>query len=292
MLSPYTLRVFVAEGDPEGLRVVERVGWTGRGLVIPRDRWAAAKSRPELEQAGVYLLVGGEQDEIGQDRVVLYIGQTEALRSRLENHASNKDYWTRVILFVSNSKSLNRAHVTWLEWALINRVKGNDGVRLANGNVPIEPNLDEFEKADTAAFLTDMLSILPIVGLRAFEAPTVIKPAPAWLPPSKEKVLIDTIVVPAHPDGFKTAYMGEHAWWAIRIAEPKLEMIKWVAAYQVSPISQITHIAEVDRIEPYGDSGKYKLFSRVRRRRLRFPSLMVPLRAASCRHRATRRGRR
>jgi len=260
MLSPYTLRIFLAEGDPEGLRIVERVGWTGRGLVIPRDRWAGVKSRPELDQAGVYLLVGEEEDEIGQDRVVLYIGQTEALRSRVDNHDSKKDYWTRVILFVSNSKSLNRAHVTWLEWALINRIKGNDGVRLANGNAPTEPNLDEFEKADTSAFLSDMLSILPIVGLRAFETANIIKPVPASFPKSKEKMMIDTVVVPAQPEGFKTAYMGEHAWWAIRIAQPKLEMIKWVAAYQVSPISQITHIAEVDRIEPFGDSGKYKIF--------------------------------
>ncbi|WP_286951978.1 MULTISPECIES: GIY-YIG nuclease family protein [Brevundimonas] len=260
MPSPYTLRIFVAEGDPEGLRVVERVGWTGRGLVIPRDRWSEVKGRPELDRAGVYILVVEETDEIGQDRSVLYIGQTEALRWRVDNHEAKKDFWSRVILFVSNSNSLNRAHVTWLEWALINRIKGNDGVVLANGNVPNEPNLDEFEKADTTAFLDDLLSILPLVGLRAFEPKKVIKPAPVPTLLAKGTSDIDTIVVPAQPEGFATAYLGEHAWWAIRIAQSKLDKLKWCAAYQVSPISQITHIAEIDRIEPYGDSGKYKLF--------------------------------
>lgn len=258
--SPYTLRIFVAEGDPEGLRVVERVNWTGRGLVIPRDRLSAVKSRPELQQPGIYILVGEETDEIGQDRTVLYIGQTEALGWRLDNHNVNKDFWNRVVLFVSNSNSLNRAHVTWLEWALVDRIKGNDGVRLTNGNAPSEPNLDEFEKADTKAFLDDVLSILPLVGLRAFEAQKVVKPAPQSGVSAKAPDAIDTIVVPAQPEGFKTAYIGEQAWWAIRIAQSKLDKLKWIAAYQVHPISKITHIAEIDRIEPYGDTGKYKLF--------------------------------
>ena len=258
--NPYTLRIFVAEGDPEGLRIVERVNWTGRGLVIPRDRLAAVKVRPELQQPGVYILVGEETDEIGQDRTVLYIGQTEALGWRLDNHNVNKDFWNRVVLFVSNSNSLNRAHVTWLEWALLDRVKGNSGVRLTNGNVPGEPNLDEFEKADTKAFFNDVLSILPLVGLRAFEDQKVIKPVAQPSAVAKGPDAIDTIVVPAQPEGFKTAYLGEHAWWAIRIAQAKLDKLKWIAAYQVQPISKITHIAEIDRIEPHGDGGKYKLF--------------------------------
>ena len=35
--------------------------------------------------------------------------------------------------------------------------------------------------------------------------------------------------------------------------------IKYIAGYQSQPISAITHVAPVARIEPYGDSGKYKL---------------------------------
>ena len=39
-----------------------------------------------------------------------------------------------------------------------------------------------------------------------------------------------------------------------------LPKIKHIAAYQTAPISAITHYAPVDRIEPYGDKGKYRLF--------------------------------
>ena len=38
-----------------------------------------------------------------------------------------------------------------------------------------------------------------------------------------------------------------------------LPKIKYIAAYQSQPVSAVTHVAPVARIEPYGDSGKYKL---------------------------------
>jgi hypothetical protein len=38
-----------------------------------------------------------------------------------------------------------------------------------------------------------------------------------------------------------------------------LQKIKWIAAYQSQPISAVTHVAPVARIEPYGESGKYRV---------------------------------
>jgi hypothetical protein len=38
-----------------------------------------------------------------------------------------------------------------------------------------------------------------------------------------------------------------------------LSKIKYIAAYQSAPISAITHYARVERIEPYGEEGKYRL---------------------------------
>jgi hypothetical protein len=38
-----------------------------------------------------------------------------------------------------------------------------------------------------------------------------------------------------------------------------LPKIKYVAAYQSQPVSAITHVALVSKIESHGDSGKYKL---------------------------------
>jgi hypothetical protein len=73
----------------------------------------------------------------------------------------------------------------------------------------------------------------------------------------KRKAESDTIIVPAREDGFKEVFLGEDRWYAIRIGAAMKERIKYIAAYQVAPISAVTHIAEVQEIRPYKDSGKY-----------------------------------
>ena len=72
MQLPFSLRLFVA--DPDGLRIVERSNWVGRALVFPRAAWAqpSVADRPDLQQTGVYLLLGPREDGEG-DR--LYIGE-------------------------------------------------------------------------------------------------------------------------------------------------------------------------------------------------------------------------
>jgi len=69
----------------------------------------------------------------------------------------------------------------------------------------------------------------------------------------------DTIVVPAQAEGFNDVFLGERCWYAIRIGGGMISKIKYIAAYQTAPISAITHYAPVERIEPYGDEGKYRV---------------------------------
>lgn len=71
---------------------------------------------------------------------------------------------------------------------------------------------------------------------------------------------IDTIVVPAQEEGFQSAFIESNAWWQIRISVSMLDKIKYIAAYQTAPVSAITHIAEVQRIEKYKDTNKYILY--------------------------------
>jgi hypothetical protein len=35
-MSPFSLRIFVADGDPDGLRIVDKSNWIGKALVFPR----------------------------------------------------------------------------------------------------------------------------------------------------------------------------------------------------------------------------------------------------------------
>jgi hypothetical protein len=70
---------------------------------------------------------------------------------------------------------------------------------------------------------------------------------------------IDTIVIPAREDGFKEVFINENCWYAIRLNSSMIPKIKYIAAYQVAPISAITHIAKIKSIEQWKDTNKYIL---------------------------------
>jgi len=259
--APFTIRIFVPDGDPEGIRIIDRMNWTGLGVVFPRAKWPDVRQRAEVTRTGVYILVGYRG---ANELPTLYIGQGDEVKARIDSHYANKDFWDWGITFISTSGGLNRAHVTWLEYALVQRAFLTKRCLLDNGNTPQEPNLSEAEKADTRGFLHEILQILPLVGLRAFEFPKAVavpKAAipTATLPPAVAVHIFDTIIVPAQREGFERVFLGEDCWYAIRIAGGMLDKIKYIAAYQSQPVSAITHYAPVKRIEPYGEDGKYKV---------------------------------
>ena len=61
--------------------------------------------------------------------------------------------------------------------------------------------------------------------------------------------------MPAREDGFNEEFHKHDRWYAIRISSAMIDKIKYIAAYQVAPISGITYVAEVDRIEKYKDTN-------------------------------------
>ena len=80
------------------------------------------------------------------------------------------------------------------------------------------------------------------------------------LPANTDADELDTIIVPAREDGFNEEFMKNDRWFAIRISGAMIDKIKHIAAYQVAPVSGITYIADVDRIEKYKDTNKYIVF--------------------------------
>jgi hypothetical protein len=164
--SPFTLRIFVADGDPDGLRIVERSNWIGKAVIFPRALYPVVRQREEFQQTGVYLLIGPQESGDGDQ---LYIGEGDPVRPRFEQHYAKKDFWTKAVFFVATQGQLNKAHVQYLEAQLINRATSAKRVPLDNSNTPAEPTLSESDVADMDVFLANILGMLPVLGITAFE---------------------------------------------------------------------------------------------------------------------------
>lgn len=162
------MRVFLPDGDPDGVKVVEKSNWTGCGLVIPRTLFGEAKTRIELTRAGVYVLVG-QSGDTPLPRV--YVGEGDPVRPRLEQHHKSKDFWTHAVIFSSKDGNLNKAHVQHLEARLVALATASKRCDLDNGNVPQSPSLSECDVAEVEGFLDDVLLCLPILGYSYFESP-------------------------------------------------------------------------------------------------------------------------
>ncbi|MGD9809677.1 MAG: GIY-YIG nuclease family protein [Deferribacterales bacterium] len=159
----------MADGKPDGLRIISKTGWSGKGVVFSRNDLLDVKSRDEFQQPGVYVLVGTSLD----DQPMIYIGEGDPVKPRLETHYANKDFWTWCVFFCSSNNELNKAHIQYLESELIRIAKDAKRVQLDNNVKPTLPNLSEMEKAIGEGFLREIFDIYPLLGLTAFEKPDV-----------------------------------------------------------------------------------------------------------------------
>ena len=170
MSSPYVITILVTSGDPDGVRVIEKSNWTGRGVMFARADLATAVEQG-LDSPGVYMLLGDDPDE-QYDRQI-YVGQGDNIAKRLQQHQRDdgKDFWDTTLVFLSGNQSLNRAHVSFLEAELIRLANSAKRARVTNGNQPSIPHLPPTDHAVAAGFLDEMRAIFPIVGVDAFETP-------------------------------------------------------------------------------------------------------------------------
>lgn len=260
----YQVKIYLPDGNPDGVRIIHQMNWTGQGIVFSRQECQQVVST-RCNCAGVYILIGPAHSGQYEDR--LYIGEAEDIALRFKQHESTKEFWSWAAVFISTHEgSLNKAHVKWLEHELYERAKIAGRCELDNANRPQRPKMHEAEEADASAFLEKVLQILPLVGIHQMQEPkTVASPRETLSSPSAT-VLTATgedeklvIIVPAREEGFEKVFLGEQRWYEVRIAGDKLDKIHYCAAYVTHPTSAITHIAPVDRIESFGESGKFQI---------------------------------
>ena len=162
-----TIRIFLADGQADGVWVVEKSNWTGKALMAPRTQFRKLRARPDLVGPGIYLLIGPTESGFPLSRV--YIGETDDLPGRLDSHNKNKDFWNRAVVFTSKDENLNKAHIRYLEARLIGLVKAANRAELDNSNIGSLQRLSEPDTAEVESFLDEMLLIYPVLGVQVFQ---------------------------------------------------------------------------------------------------------------------------
>lgn len=156
-----TIRIYLADGNPTGIRHAELVNWTGQAIVCPRVRTAQLASWEEAARPGVYFLVG---DDDSESRPLVYIGEAESVWSRLQAHVKQKEFWNRVVLFTSKDDNLTKAHVKYLEARLIEMAQAAGRARIENGNAPQSPALPRADRDAMEEFLEPLQVLLGALG--------------------------------------------------------------------------------------------------------------------------------
>lgn len=163
---PFSITIFVPDGDPDSLRLVEKSNWTGIGVVFNRTNYKQVVIQEEFNKTGVYVLVGSSE---GSGLPTIYIGEGDPVKDRLNQHYSKKDFWDWAVFFVTKDNSLNKAHVQHLEARLLELAHAAKQCKLDNTQKPLAPTLSKSQTADVESFLLDVLSIFPLLGLGVFE---------------------------------------------------------------------------------------------------------------------------
>ena len=175
MVSPYVLTIRVVTGEPNGVRVVGKSNWTGRGQTFSWSELRGALDQ-SLASPGIYILIGDDPD--GDFDEQIYIVQAEKVGKRLGQHQAGDamNFWSRTVVFVSKDGGLNQAHVLYLESRLLELAYAAARVRIVNRQRTTEPALAENTRVEAEGFLSEMLTILPVVGVSAFDKPAALTP--------------------------------------------------------------------------------------------------------------------
>lgn len=140
-MKPRSINIFLLDGDPNGIRVAQISMSTIQAIAFRRNQLKrVCNAFPEIERPGVYVLIGGDENE--PDRQLAYIGESEGVGDRLAYWNSNrtgrdsKEFWTDTVALISKDENLTKSHARYVEACLIRAAGSNPRWSLPNSKLP------------------------------------------------------------------------------------------------------------------------------------------------------------
>ena len=164
-MKNHVIQMLIPGEDPNGIKILELSGWSGKVLIIPRSNLKEIKSRKEINNPAVYYLFGEDENSTTSN---VYIGESESFFSRLENHDANKQLWNIAIVFTGE---MDRADVKYLENKSTLKAKEVNRYHVLNIVQPQENKLSEFKRAAIDDFFEKIQFIMSVLGYPIFQPP-------------------------------------------------------------------------------------------------------------------------
>lgn len=165
-MSGKLVRLFLVDGNPNGLRTLEISNMTIYATIFPRTKLKDFLERAEAKKPGSYILLGNSLENTTE--ITAYIGEGEPVESRLKAHAAGKyqkDFWDEAIVFTSKDDYITKTQIQYLESEIYRLASEAHKVKLDNAQIPTKPNLSEVDNSEMKQFLDGVKLILSSVGI-------------------------------------------------------------------------------------------------------------------------------
>jgi len=161
-----SIKLFLADGSPNGILTAEIINWTGHVLSAPRTKLSELIKREECARTGVYFLVGQDPEH---SLPSVYIGESDDVANRLKQHnrteeSGGKSFWDKVCLVTGKDQNITKTHIKYLESRLIEIAQRGGQCQLINGTSHQYGKLPESDTADMEYFLEQIQVVLPVLG--------------------------------------------------------------------------------------------------------------------------------
>jgi hypothetical protein len=224
--------------------VIEHMEGINRELI---KRYSDIVTEFVRRKSGVYALYKGE--------TLYYVGLAKNLKSRLSGHLRDRhaDAWDHFNVYLTQGDE----HLKELE-SLVLRIASPAGNRVA-GKFTASKDLRRILRQRIVASQKRELE-----NLTSREAPRVSSDSRL----RRRRGEFDTIVCPAHREGFEKEFLKRHRWYAVRISRKAIPRLKYIAIYISRPTCQITHYGRIRAIRPWRDSGKQIIYLKDKPKRI------------------------
>jgi len=162
MILAKTIEIYLPTGDASKVSQARITTEAIRIVYVARSE--IANRKVDLDNIGCYILVG--LDSAG-DKMV-YIGESENIYTRLQDHKNKKDFWNGVYTIQNLSGTFDKAHLTFLEQSMIQKALEADRFKVENANGGKYTSISESKMNECLVFFETIKTLIKALGFNVF----------------------------------------------------------------------------------------------------------------------------